>query len=298
MKKNELAYLIGSHSFFNSIKGYFYSFIGATLIVLLLLIGLFTSKIVNEYNNLNHSIRKILDAQENLANLPSKQYEITLFRKTEELIVFKIYSVGTKNSDKLMRIVVAPKYEQAFLKEAKNNSIILSYSPEQDNKIFMFYPVLPLWSNILDELKNNKFELYQRSLLSSLVFFTPNFSLKKFNADSEQYLYMLLVPFIFFMSSFSIKKRRDLFLKYYNEKDLEHAERCTIQPVKSVSSYQKYGNLHSRLGQIYKVDGKDGVYVIYNSKEEKKLNGYLLKYEEDYFFIHEDWVSKNISRHS
>jgi len=120
---------------------------------------------------------------------------------------------------------------------------------------------------------------------------------KNYNNISD-FLSWLIIPFAGIAAYVIQNKRRAIFLKNFKKEDLFVAEPCIIEKVKNNLLMVWHGNVSSLFGSVYKVVGKDDIYVIYNGNNSKNYEGVLVKYENQYYFINKKWIPKMVSQKS
>jgi hypothetical protein len=296
MTKNELAYKIGSQGLKPALKLFLKIWVFGMLVVIPLLIGTVSYFTVNSVRS------KIIPAfRENLRlyatrseKIRSKSYSVQSVRKRAEnslsFLGYEVQSSAMKSKDnKPVSFLVAKEYEEQFLQEVKSQKLVLEYFEGHEDKPLHIYPGTSLWPEILNKMESDDLDAYKSAINS----YVQQGSDQNKEFDSVNHLAWLILPALVFLLVWRRqKKRRLIFLKHFKKEDLLNAEKCTIEKHKLMSLKLKTGNVVLAYGQAYKVLNHKDIYVIYNGSKSKRANGFLLKYEDHYFFIHEKWVPR------
>jgi hypothetical protein len=317
MTKSELALKIGSQTFINFLKDMFKSWAFALIV---LGIGLFY------YSDIwmtHHAVmqmksrvfpevkKKISQYEGRPGKISRKTYEVEGIKKLHPVSPISFYEIISKEFKKNSKnvshsvVLVAPDFEEKFLKEIESKKLTLEFIEGKENSPRPFYPELSLWPEILKQIEADSILLYKSgykswkyhsSMLSAAEYsLSPNTN-RYSNEDifnSALTWLALIYTFIFVLRA--QRKRRNIFLKNFKVEHLSKAEPCTIE-LEGFSIFKKTGNVFRGQGQIYRVSGKSDTYVIYNGTKEKVKKGYLLKYEDQYYFIHQKWMPTTNSK--
>jgi hypothetical protein len=302
MTKNELAYKIGSQG----LKAIFKNFVQTWLLGIFAIILL--SMVLISYTTVALVKSKLI---------PGMRHKITEYESRPGKILTKSYSVqsASKQSSNLpivgyviqssdikfsasgpIIVAVAYGFEDQFLKEVKSQSLELEYHEGHMEKPLVVYPKRLLWPAILNEMESDYFSLYKIVIGNwfqdeSTV---DNLPKSKVNDEFDPFnllvLFLLLaVPPYFFVLQ---EKRRSIFMRNFKKEDILNAEKCTIEKCnRSLNIFKTTSNVSPLYGQVYKVLNQENIYVIYNGSKSKQVNGFLLKYEDHHFFIHEKWLA-------
>jgi hypothetical protein len=304
MTKKELALLVASHDVRSLISASGFSGMKSILFFSILFVGgllvfnryFLVNKIDKEQEDFFPKFRKLI-AQYELSpgKVLSKQYSIYSVTKIPNPTPILFYEVNSDElktkSNKKVQIFVAPEYEGKFLQEVKIKKINLEYSEGKEHTPRLLYPKLSIWLNLLTSIESNK-ELINKSKKNFRSEVYKHIDSKKVKDVSKSDLFewgMFLVSLL--IIPYQQKKRRNIFIENFRKEDVETAETCTIEKVhKGLNIFKRTGNVYPAHGQIYKVQNKQNIYVIYNGSKKESEIGILLNYENHYFFIPSKWI--------
>ena len=305
MTKIELAYKIGSQNILGPLKSIFGTwFLIAVSIAVLSILSLNYGSVKKLRSEVFPKIRKSISEYEaKPGKVYSKNYSIKSIKKMwipSPISVYIIESdeIKPKKDNSSIYMLVYSEFEERFLQDSKSKHLKLEYNENSADKPRLVYPALSQWPGILDELDSNSFSLH----ITSLKIWAKKFNqvstmeLPEENTSNfEDWFHLLIIPFVLIGLYKHQNKRRSIFLKHFKKEDLISAEPCSIERAKKSLNFfkRKFGNVSSVYGSVYKVTGKEDVYVIYNGSKAKTADGVLLKYEDQYYFIHKNWLPKN-----
>jgi hypothetical protein len=302
MTKNELAYNIGSQGLKPIVKKFFQTWLIAMFASAVLFIAILSSSTVALVKSkLIPGVRhKITEYESRPGKILTKSYSVQSASKQMgnfPILGYVIQSSDIKFSASTPIIVaVAYGFEDQFLKEVKSHSLVLEYHEGHMEKPLVVYPKRLLWPAILNEMESDYFLLYRLTIGGwfqdeSTIHNLPK-SEENVEFDPFNLLVLFLLPALPLYLFVLQEKRRSLFLNNFKKEDILRAEKCTIDKCnRSLNVFKKTSNVSPLYGQVYKVLNHENVFVVYNGSNSKQANGFLLKYEDHYFFIHEKWFA-------